>query len=663
LPSDLDKALAEALANLDEIFARYDEAATELIRIARLDGHFAGRDEDDLSWPSCRSSAGDPIDIEGLERRAELIAEIHDGIPPRRNHRLVDGHDRYTSLRPAYLRSLRLFLQVQRQFTASDAGDTRDFSDLYSVVYLEALARENPVPLDEGEAALVEFKVARAPLAHAASVVDKIRPGASAEDPRWFIEYEWRLDGEQGRGPLRNLLAQVAECVVDFLAAGEHLAIRYNTFSNFIWFGISVWKAVTEIELLAIRLRGRARDSWVDRLEQYVRLAQGLLLKFLKAHLEDPAQIRPTDYWYGQQYSYLTRDMIDLTRELIRNGQRLRARYGPDLPAVEVPPLLRGASSGAFHEFGHVGRRTDPAGHSSSVSPWVRRARLLKWVGTFRTTATQKKKLHRASMSEAERRAAAWQVNLEWADATLKIFGIDVTVTIDPAFADVARELDLRPGAGRKVVFFPTHQSLLDHPVMYRTLQSPALLRAMGWSETVPCCLLSRARLMQATAIRIGGREISLIGLSPAEIDRMQEEVDGYVILGQDDMGSPIKRFSEILNDRPGVVYGGGTTSAFDLQVLPMQHALFAHLPADTVFIPIAFRGIHSLWPKSPRNNLDVSPGHVEVFVSPPVPGETTLLPRKRALRTQLEPATLFQAMHIATLLDPSAPPSSQDSH
>ena len=654
MPSDLDKALAEALANVDEIFTRYDEAAAELIRIARLDGHFAGRQTADLLWPPCRDSDGAAIGTEGLERRADLIAEIHDGIPPRRNHRLVDAHDRYSTLRPAYLRALRLFLQVQRQFIAAEAGDERQFSDLYSVVYLEALARENPVPLDDGEAALVEFKVARTPLAHAAAIVDKIRPGADAEDPRWSVDYHWDLDGAEGNGSLRQLLTEVAESVVDFLAAGEHLAIRYNTFSNFIWFGISVWKAVTEIELLASRLRGRARDAWVDKLEQYLRLAQGLLLKFLQAHLEDPAQIRPTDYWYGQQYSYLTRDMIDLTRELVRNGERLRARYGPELPAVEVPPLLRGASVGAFHEYSHVGRR-------GSVSPWVRRGRLLKWVGTFRTTAAKKKRLRHARMSDAERRAAAWQVNLAWAEATLRTFDIDVTVTIDPAFAEVARELDLRPGAGRKVVFFPTHQSLLDHPVMYHVLQSPELLQAMGWSATVPCCLLSRARLMQATAIRVGGREISLIGLSPAEIDRVQEEVDGYVILGQDDTGSPIKRFAQILNDRPGVVYGGGTTSAFDLQVLPMQHALFAHLPQDTVFIPVAFRGIHSLWPKSPRNNLDVSPGCVDVFISPPIPGETTLLPRKRALRTQLEPATLFQAIHIASLLDPSNPPTSQE--
>ena len=69
--------------------------------------------------------------------------------------------------------------------------------------------------------------------------------------------------------------------------------------------------------------------------------------------------------------------------------------------------------------------------------------------------------------------------------------------------------------------------------------------------------------------------------------------------------------------------------------------------------MPIACRGIHSLWPNCPRRNLRVNPGLVEVVVSPPMLGETTLLPRKRALRTQLEPATFFQAVHIATLLNP----------
>jgi hypothetical protein len=273
-------------------------------------------------------------------------------------------------------------------------------------------------------------------------------------------------------------------------------------------------------------------------------------------------------------------------------------------------------------------------------------------VRVFRSTARAKKRLDRSGLPDGERYLAAWEANLEWARRTLDTFGITVSVSVDPDFADVARELDLRPG-GRKVVFFPTHQTLLDHPVMYRALESPELLGAMGWSASMPCCLLSRPRLLAPTAVKVGGRELSVIGVTPTETDRLAEEVDGYVILAHDDTGSPIKRFARILEERPGVVYGGGTTSAFDLQVLPMQHALFAHLPQDVAFVPVAFRGIHSLWPKCPRGNLDVHPGHVEVYVSPPVPGETTLLPRKRALRTQLEPATLFQAIHIATLLNP----------
>jgi hypothetical protein len=39
--------------------------------------------------------------------------------------------------------------------------------------------------------------------------------------------------------------------------------------------------------------------------------------------------------------------------------------------------------------------------------------------------------------------------------------------------------------------------------------------------------------------------------------------------------------------------------------------------------------------------------------VAPPMLGETTLLPRRRSLRIQLEAANLFQAVHITTLLNP----------
>ena len=101
------------------------------------------------------------------------------------------------------------------------------------------------------------------------------------------------------------------------------------------------------------------------------------------------------------------------------------------------------------------------------------------------------------------------------------------------------------------------------------------------------------------------------------------------------------------------MIYGAGTTSAFELQCLPMQHALFAYLPPDVVVIPLAFRGVHALWPKCPKGNTSINPGLVEAVVSPPMLGAITLLPRKRALRTQLEPATLFQAVHIANQYNP----------
>ncbi|MEW6754873.1 MAG: hypothetical protein AB1505_28410, partial [Candidatus Latescibacterota bacterium] len=266
-------------------------------------------------------------------------------------------------------------------------------------------------------------------------------------------------------------------------------------------------------------------------------------------------------------------------------------------------------------------------------------------------TARRKQGLRR--LEPALRRQAAWRENGAWARRTLEIFGVQVEVRIDPDFAPLAAELELHQ-PGRKIVFLPTHQSILDHPVMNAVLQSPPLLEAMGWDAPVPCTMLARARLFEPAQLRIGPWRPSLIGLSPEEADRLLEEVDGHVVMQRTpDISSPTREFARRLAEGPGVVYGAGTTSAFELQCLPMQHGLFAQLPADVILIPVALRGIHALWPKCPRGNLHISPGRVEVVVCPPMLGESTLLPRKRALRTQLEPATLFQAVHVAALFDP----------
>ena len=76
---------------------------------------------------------------------------------------------------------------------------------------------------------------------------------------------------------------------------------------------------------------------------------------------------------------------------------------------------------------------------------------------------------------------------------------------------------------------------------------------------------------------------------------------------------------------------------------------------AASAMIPIALRGSHALWPKCPKGNLHLNPGLVEVVISPPILGHTTLLPRRRSLRVQIETAALLQALHLSQLLDPHA--------
>lgn len=632
--------LEQLLSGVDrrELLEHYDEAAAQLLQVALSDGHFADRNADDISWP-----VGDEHTLDTLERRAQLIATIHDGIPARRDARLADAYARYEKARPTYYAANRLFLKLQTFFCDDGEGDERAFLQLYQEVYLQALGRDDPIELDEGEAALVKLRVARVPLSHAQSVAEKIST-SEQEEPRWQRHYAIEVESQLHQGTLRELLQGIAEAVVDFLAAGELLAIRYNTFSNFIWLGISAWKAITDTELALARLRGSVREKWLGKLDKAVLLGKGMLLKFLQAHLEDPAQIKPREYWYGQEYSYLTRDLIDLTREIVHQTNRLHSG------AVELPTLLGTGVTGRFLEYPEVGRQ-------HQLSTWSRRTRLLRWALLFRRIGKRKMELIRTEQDEQKRLRQAWEQNREWASESLKIFGIDVQIKIDPLFETLARDLDLGSGE-RKILFLPTHQSVFDHPVMNYVLNDERFMAAIGWSEPTPCTILARSQLTAMGSLKLFGRTFTPIGFSPEEVDRMMEEADGHVVMSRTaDTGSPTRRFAKLLDKRPGVVYPAGTTSSYALQCLPMQHGLFAHLPPDLVLIPLAFRGIHSLWPKCPKGNLHISPGRVEVVVGAPMLGATTLLPRKRALRTQLEPATLFQAVHIADLYNPDPSP------
>ena len=626
-----DAHMDHALKDIDctELIEQYDEAAEQLLKVARSDGHFSGGDI--VKWPS-----GSKLTVEALTQRAQLIATIHEGIPTRREQRLADAHARYEQTRPAYHQANRLYLKLQTEFCRQEEGDERDFLQLYQEVYLQALGRDDPIELDEGEKALVQLRIARVPLSHAHSVAEKI--SASEEgDERWERSYSVKWEDFQRAGSLRQLLESIAEAVVDFLAAGELLAIRYNTFSNFIWLGISCWKTITDVEL-ALTQSGTEAD---DELSKSVLLGKSMLLQFMQAHLEDPAQIKPREYWYGQEYSYLTRDLIDLSRALIHEANR--RRLGP----VELPPLLGSDIKGRFIEYDDVGK-------TQELSTWGRRKRLLRWALLFRRTGKRKMQLLQSDIEEKERLRRAWEQNRHWAQESLDIFGIEVDIRIDPLFAPIAEDIALG-SRKQKILFLPTHQSVFDHPVMNYVLNDEHFMRVLGWKEPTPCTILARSQLTAMGSLTVFGRTFTPIGFTPEEVDRMMEEADGHVVMSRSaDTGSPTRRFAKLLDERPGVVYPAGTTSSYALQCLPMQHGLFAHLPPDLVLIPLAFRGIHSLWPKCPKGNLHICPGRVEVIVGPPILGQTTLLPRKRALRTQLEPATLFQAVHIADLYNPA---------
>ena len=82
-----DAHMDHALKDIDckALIEQYDEAAEQLLQVARSDGHFSG--ENIVKWPG-----GSEPTVEALTQRAQLIATIHEGIPTRREQRLADAH-------------------------------------------------------------------------------------------------------------------------------------------------------------------------------------------------------------------------------------------------------------------------------------------------------------------------------------------------------------------------------------------------------------------------------------------------------------------------------------------------------------------------------------------------------------------------------------------
>lgn len=656
------------LRDVNHLLAVYDQSAQGVLNLAYTEGYFEGIDPDLLKWPPSQTPDG-PIGVEGLGYRIRLINAIFQGVPKLRDSRLTEAHEVFLRSTPAYRDGTRIYAQVKHQFLERKAGTGQDFLKLYQAVYVEALRAENLFTPDEGEAALERARLSRVPLSHAQPVAEKLKATVAEDDPQWAEVYRYTLRGEATQASLREVFLDIARRTLDYLAVGELIAVRYNIYNNFAWFGSAIWIVLSNAELLAESLRRLTPPGVVhhqlDGLKDDILLGQSMMVEFFQAHQQDPTHLKPTGYWYGHHYTYLTRDMIDLTFKIIDNSNRLIGQLTSSgerretaveqdseettsIEKIQLPDLLAGTATGQFLEYPHVGRQA----HYSNTQRVIKLAR---WAYASWKMIRHKYTIEETVFTDSERLDAAWDNNLQWAEKTLRIFGIDVRVTIDPEFADIARELDLA-GGKQKILFFPTHQSVFDHPVMYHVLQSPEFLEAMGWEAPRPCTILSRSGLISYVTLRIGSWSPTLFGVSETEFDRLLEDVDGYVVLPRSgDTGNATQRFSDFLDYRPGIIYASGTVGAFDIQSIPHQHGLFSKIPSDVVIIPMAFRGIHSIWPKSPRRNIRINPGLVEVAIAPPMLGETTLFPKRRSLRPQLEPAALFQAVQIVNLLNPNA--------
>jgi len=631
-PSDERSLHEHLLDDIEQMLQLYDATVQHLLEAIQHDGYFDDLDPDALHWPESRAVSGS-VDLEALAFRAKLVGAIYAGLPRIRDARLKEAYDPFAQVLPRYHVGNQIYLKLKQQFVDRGVGDDADFLKLYQSLYLEALAKGDLHAPEMVEAALAAVNITQVPMSHAQAVAEALSKVEVEADSRWAEIYTYEVDGETAEGTLRDLLQDVAQRTLDLIAAGGLLSTRYNYLTNFGWFGVSIWKVIVDGDMAAAQL------GVADVRDDLHRL-RAMLIEFMQAHQEDPTKLRPKLYWYGQPYSYLTRDMIDVAMTIV---DRINAH---STGTMSVPPLLTGQAQGRFVDYPNVGKTQD-------LSSLSRKWRLLKWAKLCWQLGRERVKLDRANVPVPERYEKAWEMWGTWSEATKDCLDIDVKVTVDPMFAPLARALDLGNGQ-HKILFLPTHQSLVEHLISFPVWQSPQLLEAIGWEKPSPFVILARRGLSKSTSFKIGSKEMTVFGVSPEEYDRLFEELDGNVTRESlDGAGHSTPRMLEAMFERPGLIYPMGTTASFDIQLFPLQHALFAKLPQDVVIIPVAFRGTHALWRRCPKGNVDINPGKVEAVICPPMLGETTLMPKRGSLRIQAEAAALFQAMHITTLLNP----------
>ena len=420
------------LDDLEQMLAIYDQSVQLMLEAVRHDGYFDDLNPDAVVWPKSQSGA---MDMEALQFRAQLVDAIFQGLPEVRDRRLDEAYRPFAELLPQYHTGSRIYLQLRRQFVERGRGDAKDFLRLYQSLYLKALAQAELHAPGAVEEALAQVHITQVPMSHARAVAEALSNVEADEGTHWTEEYSCERDGERIVGTLRDLLQDVAQRTLNLIAAGGLLSTRYNYLTNFGWFGVSVWKVIVDAEVALAQLR-ETSDVDLDGIDGDVLHIKALLIEFLHVHQEDPTKLRPRLYWYGQEYSYLTRDMIDLSVRLICDVNAQIDRVGQKVFRVWKCPLCS-ADTGAEDDFWNIPMSGVEGNFQSCSEECV----LPGGWGLRSEVGRPKKKLLEREADPIRRREAGWRTWLDWGRRTLDIFDIRVDIYFDPHFEAIVRDL------------------------------------------------------------------------------------------------------------------------------------------------------------------------------------------------------------------------------
>lgn len=595
----------------------YNLAVQKLLNIVARENPASSANQ---KWP-CYDPKKDSLDV--LQSQIDIIEDIYHSLPGKKDEILLKSYASFQKRQKQHPIFQAHYIHIRQKFIERH-HDANKFLKLYHKQYIMMLSAFKHLAPQGGEALMIQENLTHVPLKEAQKSALKISLNPLSAEDTQLLEESYPLPNSTKTASLRKQLTDILKKTLSFLNAGAIFAMRFHYLNNFALLGIGVLRVLLEAQ----RHLKTSRKKHI-LINTHTQCLQKTLIEFFEAHLYKKDEKKQ---WYGQAYSYMVRDLIDTATYL---SKRLKQKH--------LSPLNY-HQQGRFQEYGYVGK-------TCNNSFPVRSFMLIKVIIASRRISKFKRELSK-DPDTPSRHLRAWEINTEWGKKFLESFQIKTTCQFHPEFEKTLKLLGADPN-GKRTLFLPTHQSILDHPAMYSVFLSETIVKTMGWERPTPCTLVSRQGLSKIGDLTFGPFTYRILGMHSQQYDHIAEEIDKHIIIDSNSNKSIAKSIQNALDKGPVAIYPKGTTATFSTHCFPLQYNLFANIPYDTILIPMAFRGVHSLWPKCPKGNLNICQGKIEIFFGKPLYAENIFFPRQSKLRKQFDIATFFQAIQITDLLNP----------